>query len=74
MEVHYGKVKKPIVFDVGGVIIAMATIVFVEIAEIVLRAFYWVHFSLDHLQIITYCHIIQHFCTRFIQTGYWRRG
>ena len=33
MKVYDGKTKKPIVFRVGGVIVAMVTIIFVEIVK-----------------------------------------
>ena len=53
MKVKYGKAKLPIDFGVGGDIVAMVTGAFVEIAEIVLWALYWLRFFSDHLQI---CH------------------
>ena len=36
MKVHYGKAKKPIVFGVGGDMVAMVTRVFMEIADCLL--------------------------------------
>ena len=50
MEGHNSEVEKPIWFWCG-VIVAIATIVFVEIAEIVLLALHQVHFCWNHLQI-----------------------
>ena len=51
MKVRYGKAKTPIVFGVGGVIVAMVTNICVEIAEIFLWALYQLQLFSDHLQI-----------------------
>ena len=42
MKVHYGQAKKPIDFGVGGVIVAMVTIIFVEIV----KSFLWTLYRL----------------------------
>ena len=47
MEVYYGKTKRPIVFGVGGVIVAMVTTVFVKY----LLAAYRSEFFSDFFQI-----------------------